>query len=251
VTPEQAEAATKDIIGKLGAGYMLAPPTRAVGKDNGYRTMQFYFAGRGGVLGECDADVVKSAFGWFSADMCRTNWEEGCAVAGPKKAAELYNQAMASWGSANLAGIDGLDRFVELAERMVAHVNPDGLPLFAGWRAMPRATDDPAAHAYQLVALLRELRGSCHIVAARAQGLGDVETMMANPGQGEARAEVFGHTPPYPDGAALRAQFDAAEAATDRMMVEPWEALNEAERAEMVELTEGLWLPRLSRTPKS
>jgi len=240
MTPEQAEAATKDLIGNLGAGYMLDGPTRAIGKENGYRTMQFYFAGRGGVLGECDADVVKSAFGWFSADMCRTNWEEGCAVAGPKKAAELYNQAMASWGSAKLAGVDGLDRFVELAERMVANVGVDGLPLFAGWRAMPRATDDPAAHAYQLVALLRELRGSCHIAAAVAQGLGDVETMMANPSQGEARAEVFGHVAPYPDGAEFRAQFDAAEAATDRMMLKPWEALTEAERAEMVDITKRL-----------
>lgn len=241
MTPEQAEAATKEQLGKLGAGYMLDGPTRAMGKENGYRTMEFYFAGRGGVLGECDADVVKSAFGWFSADMCRTFWDGGCAIAGPKKAAEIYNQAMANWGSEHLAGVEGVERFAELAERMVANVGVDGLPLFAGWRAMPRATDDPAAHAYQLAALLRELRGSCHIVAARAQGLGDVETMMANPGQGEARAEVFGHQPPYPDGAELRAQFDAAEAATDQMMIPAWEALDEAERAEMVELTERLF----------
>jgi len=241
MTPEQAEAATKEQMGKVGAGYMLDGPTRELGKANGYRTMEFYFAGRGGVLGECDADVVKSAFGWFSADMCRTFWEAGCAVAGPKNAAELYNQAMANWGSTKLAGVEGTERFVELAERMVANVGVDGLPLFAGWRAMPRATDDSAAHAYQLVALLRELRGSCHIVAATAQGLGDVETMMANPGQGAARAEVFGHKEPYPDGAEFRAQFDAAEAATDRMMINAWEPLDEGERAEMVGLTQRLY----------
>lgn len=241
MTPEQAETETKELIGKLGAGYMLDAPTRAVGKDNGYRTMEFYFAGRGGVLGDCDADVVKSAFGWFAADMCRTCWDGGCAVAGPKKAAELYNGAMAAWGSKHLAGVEGVDRFAELGERMVANVGADALPLFAGWRAMPRATEDPAAHAYQIAALIRELRGSCHIVAAAAQGLSDVETMMANPGQGEARAEAFGHAKPYPDGAALRAQFDAAEATTDRMMLKPWEALDDAERIEMVDLTKRLY----------
>ncbi|MCP3912697.1 MAG: hypothetical protein GY745_01715 [Actinomycetia bacterium] len=239
MTPEQAVAATKDQMGALGAGYMLDNPTRELGKENGYRTMEFYFAGRGGVLGECDADVVKSAFGWFEAGMCRSQWEAGCAVAGPKKAAELYNQAMASWGRDRLAGVEGLERFAELGERMVADLGPEGLPLFAGWRAMPRAEDAPA-HAYQVAALLRELRGSYHIVAATAQGLSDVETMMANPGQGQARAEAFGHQPPYPDSDADRAAFKAAEETTDQLMTKPWSVLSDAERDEMVELTQRL-----------
>ncbi|MCP5025877.1 MAG: hypothetical protein GY929_06290 [Actinomycetia bacterium] len=236
MTPEEAVAATKDQMGALGAGYMLDKPTRDLGKENGYRAMELYFAGRGGVLGECDADVVKAAFGWFDADMCRSNWDAGCAIAGPKKAAELYNQAMADWGADKLAGVDGVGRFAELGEKMVADLRSDGLPLFAGWRAMPRSSD-PAPHAYQVAALLRELRGSYHIVAAVAQGLGDVETMMANPGQGQARAEVFGHQAPYPDSDADRAAFAGAEEATDMLMTRPWSALSDAERDEMVELT--------------
>ncbi len=239
MTPEEAVAATKEQMGALGAGYMLDKPTRDLGKENGYKTMEFYFAGRGGVLGECDADVVKSAFGWFNADVCRSQWEAGCAVAGPKKAAALFNEAMASWGADKLAGVDGVERFTELGEKMVADLRSDGLPLFAGWRAMPRSSD-PASHAYQVAALLRELRGSYHIVAAVAQGLGDVETMMANPGQGQPRAEVFGHQPPYPDSEADRAAFAAAEEATDMLMTKPWSALTDAERDEMVGLTQRL-----------
>ena len=237
MTPEQAVTATKDTLGALGAGYMLAKPTRAFAREHGYRTMEFYFAGRGGVVGEPDADVVQAALGWFASDVCRVNWEAGCAVAGPKRAAELFDQAMRNWGSSKLDGVDGVERFAELGERMVTAVKPDGLPLFAGWRAMPRSSD-PAEHAYQVAALHRELRGSKHIEAAIAQGLDDVETMMANPSQGADRAEAFGHRPPYPDGEALRPLFEAAETATDRLMVRPWSALDEAERPEMVELAE-------------
>ena len=237
MTPEQAVAATKDTLGALGAGYMLAKPTRDFAREHGYRTMQFYFAGRGGVLGETDADVVKAALGWFAGDLCRANWEAGCAVAGPARAAELFDQAMRNWGRSKLEGVDGVARFADLGERMVAGVKPDGLPLFAGWRAMPRSSE-PAEHAYQVAALLRELRGSYHIVAAIAQGLDDVETMIANPSQGAARAEAFGHHPPYPDGQALRPLFEAAEAATDKLMVGPWSVLDDAERTEMVELAD-------------
>ena len=106
--------------------------------------------------------------------------------------------------------------------------------------AWPGLGHKAAAHAYQIAALLRELRGSYHIVAAVAQGLTDVETMMANPGQGQARAEVFGHQAPYPDSDADRAAFERAEEATDMLMTKPWSVLTDAERDEMVELTQRL-----------
>jgi len=236
MTPLEAETATKAQINALGAGYMFDKPTRELGKEHGYRGMEFYFAGRGGVLGECDADVVKAAFGWFSASLARTQWEAGSSIAGPKRAAELYNQAMANWGAAKLAGVEGVERFAELGERMVAAVGPDGLPLFVGWRAMPRS-EKPAAHAYQIVALLRELRGSAHVVATMAQGLTDVEAIVSTPGHGPDRAERFGHEAPFPEAAANAEAMARAEATTDHMMERAWAALDDAERAEMVELT--------------
>ena len=48
---------------------MLDPETNAAGLEAGYSSsFAFYFAGRGGVLGDVDADVVHAAFMFFDRD---------------------------------------------------------------------------------------------------------------------------------------------------------------------------------------
>ena len=53
-------------VGSLGGMWLLHPevlgPCREAGYPNGYA---YYVTGRGGVLGDVDADVISSAFGFF------------------------------------------------------------------------------------------------------------------------------------------------------------------------------------------
>lgn len=59
----QVASTIAPIIGSLGAKYMLDPDTAKVGVAAGYKSsFDFYFAGRGGVLGDVDADVIYAAF---------------------------------------------------------------------------------------------------------------------------------------------------------------------------------------------
>ena len=76
---------------------------------------------------------------------------------------------------------------VELAEQVVDTAEESGLPLFAGWRAEPRA-DGGVARMLQLVHVLREWRGAVHLVATTAAGLGPLEAILTN--EGEQQAQV-------------------------------------------------------------
>lgn len=80
--------AADKIIHDVGAKWMLDKATWAHGKENGYdNPFAHYFAGRCGVLGDVDADVVYAALGWFAPGLVRPMWEEGVAVAGAREAA--------------------------------------------------------------------------------------------------------------------------------------------------------------------
>jgi hypothetical protein len=230
--PADTATALAEPVGDLGGRFMLHPDTMALGASLGFDGFAFYAAGRGGVLGDVDADVVVAGFGFFEPNIVRTLWESGTAVLPAREAAHRYADACAAWGRAHLASADGLDRFVELAERLVAAVDPTGLPVFAGWRAEPRADDAPG-RAAQLLHVLREWRGSCHVVAVLAAGLSPLEAILTKDGADQAR--MFGWPEPYAiedAKAELRAE---AEALTTNLQVPALEAaLTADERGELV-----------------
>jgi hypothetical protein len=61
--------ATSTEIHDIGTAIYLSPETFALAADWGWSNpFAFYFAGRGGMLGDVPADVVYSAFGWFAPD---------------------------------------------------------------------------------------------------------------------------------------------------------------------------------------
>ena len=63
LTEAQVATTIAPLIGSLGAKYMLDPETMAHGAAAGYPNgFAYYVAGRGGVLGDVDSDVVYSAF---------------------------------------------------------------------------------------------------------------------------------------------------------------------------------------------
>jgi hypothetical protein len=234
MTPEQTVAAVKDPIHGLGGAFMRNRATRERGTQLGVPGWAFYVAGRAGVLGNVDADVVAATMVFFPTPWVREHWEMARAVLQPDEAARQYAAACHRWGRERLAGAEGLDRLVELARGVVDGVEPAGLPLFAGWRALPLPDDDPARVAH-LAMVLREHRGNLHALAVLAQGLSPLEAHVAGP-LGAANAEFFGWPQPYPDPGPLADRWQAAEAATARLTAPAFAVLDESERAELAGL---------------
>ena len=222
-------------IHDMGTAMYLSPDVMGWAAEWGWSNpFAFYFAGRGGVLGEVDADVVYAAFGWFAPTIVRPMWETGVAVHGAREAARRYFAAAADWGRDHLAGCEGLERFNELAERLLRAADCSGRTLFAGWRVEP-LVDDAPGRALQLVHVMREWRGSNHLVATTASGLTPLEAILA--GDGEGQPKFFGWAEPFPaineDHRARRAE---AENLTDRLCAASYEVLSGSERADLAGL---------------
>ncbi|GAB1509671.1 SCO6745 family protein [Actinophytocola sp. KF-1] len=239
LSAEETVRAADRILHDVGSVWMLHPDTQARGAGHGYpKHLAFYFAGRGGVLGDVDAGVVTAAMGWWHPGLVRLMWDRGLAVAGAREGARRYAQACADWADDHLTGFAEADRLAELAEKVVTGVEEAGLPLFAGWRAQPRADGGPA-RLLQLVHVLREWRGSMHLVATTAAGLGPLEAILTNEGQQQAR--FLGWRDELPDCDHLKDRQVRAQEITDRLAADGYErTLTPAERAEFAGLVRRL-----------
>ena len=189
----------------------------------------FYFAGRGGMLGEAGADVVVSAFGWFQPDGARLLYEEGASVEGARAAAARMAEAHGRWGEVHYGAVPGINEIAAVTEELVDGLEGSGIPLFVGWRAAPRA-GSAAGRAAQLMQILREWRGGLHLVATTGVGLSPLEAILTNEGAGQAK--FFGWSEPFPDVAAIKAKHYEAEAMTDRMCASGLAAALDAGRYE-------------------
>jgi hypothetical protein len=235
LTGEQTVQAVDKIVHDVGTVWMIHEDTRARAEEYGYSKLQpFYFAGRGGVLGDVDAGVIIAAFGWWNPGYVRLMWDRGLAVAGARESARRYQKACADWAEDHLAGYPEADRLSELAQKVVDGAEESGLPLFAGWRAQPRA-EGGAARMLQLVHVMREWRGAVHLVATTAAGLGPLEAILTNEGASQAR--FFGWRDDLPDCDHLKDRQVQAQEITDRLLAAQYErTLTPAERAEFAEL---------------
>lgn len=235
LTGAQTTRAVDKIVHDVGTVWMLHEDTKARAVEYGYGKLSaFYFAGRGGVLGDVDASVIVAAFGWWDPGYVRLMWERGLAVAGAKESADRYQQACASWADDHLSGFADADRLSDLAQKVVDGVRESGLPLFAGWRAQPRA-EAGVARLLQLVHVLREWRGAVHLVGTTAAGLGPLEAILTNEGQNQAR--FLGWRGHLPDCDHLKDRHVQAEEITDRLIAAEYErVLTPAERSEYAEL---------------
>jgi len=225
VTPEEVAAAVAGPIGRLGAAFMTDRATLAHGGELGYQGWPFYFGGRGGVLGDVDADVVHAAFAFFPSDAVRRGWESARAVDPAQRNAEAYATCCREWGRAHLTGVPSLEELCELLELAAGAVEPPGLPLFAGWRAMA-LPEDPPARAAQLLHVMREHRGGVHAIAVLASGMRPLEAVVSGPNGAEVAA-FLGWEPPYPDPAPLAERRAAAERATDVLAARGYALLGE------------------------
>ena len=232
MTPEELVATASPTIGTLGWAFYFVPETGAAAEALGLDMFRFYFLGRGGVLGDVEAPVVASAFGYFKPELVERMWSSAKAVVAPRDAGRAYHLACADLGRRRLADVEGLDGFCAAAERVNEAADPTGLPLYAGIRCEP-LVDDLPGRAMQLITVLRELRGSAHLLAVRAVGL-DAKTAhwISRPGD----IAMFGwseeEAPDVTDEA--RARHAEAEALTDRLVTPAYAVLGDAEQQDLL-----------------
>jgi len=209
-------AAACPTINEIGWTHYFAPETVAKGEAVGLDVFHLYFLGRGGVLGDVDASQVYSAFGYFNPALLTQMWDEAKAISDPRAAATLYMECCADVGRSRLSGIDGLEAFCETAGAINDAADPTGHALYAGIAAQP-LVDDAPGRAMQLVSVLRELRGSAHLLAVRAVGL-DTKTahFIHRPGDIAMFGWSEADTPVITD--VERGLMVEAEALTDRLV---------------------------------
>ena len=232
--PVEAAARTADTVVYLPAGFMMDGATYERGGALGFEGVDFYVAGRGGALGDVPGAVVAAAFVFFNPVTITEAWDRGRKVSAPGDAARAFAACGHAWAEGHLpAGVD-YARLAELSGRVVAAASPAGAPLFAGWAALPEPSS-PAALALHRLNLLRELRGALHGCAVLAEGLTPVQALAVKT---PYMAALFGWSEPLPDAAPVADAWQRAEDATNRAMAPAFAALDDAGRAELVDLAD-------------
>jgi hypothetical protein len=232
MTPEQAAHETRDAIVNVASRFMTDPATYAYGNELGFEGMDFYVAGRGGLLGDVPAGVVTASLVFFAPEAIEPAWE---------RSAPVMPRAQAALEWAGRLHAMPLDRFpvdfdwstlADLLGRVVHAASVAGAPVFAGWRALPEPEEMPALALHRLNAL-RELRGGLHGAAVLTVGLKPVEAIVV---RSPAMMSVFGWPEAPADPAPFSDRWALAEARTDRMFGRNLTALDAEERGVLVDL---------------
>ncbi|KAA0235423.1 MAG: hypothetical protein JJLCMIEE_01793 [Acidimicrobiales bacterium] len=235
MTPAEAAEALAAPIGTLGGLFMLDAATYAKGAELGFAGFDFYFAGRGGVMGDVDADVITAVLAMFNPEVVRTQWDAGRRVMDPHAAAEHFVGCGHAWGRAHLPDDVDAGRMAELLATVVAAAPVTAVPLFAAWRSVPTPEDDKAGGLHY-VNLLRELRFGLHAIAVAAEGIAPLEAVLVK--GGIPNAQLFGWGEPFPDPAPVRDAWERAERRTTALISPALAALDDGERAELVDLVQ-------------
>ncbi|MGQ0832882.1 MAG: SCO6745 family protein [Microthrixaceae bacterium] len=219
---------TAAAVSTIGSHFMLDGSTYKRGAELGFQGLDFYVTGRGGVLGDVDADVVSAAFTFFEPGGIRTLWDQGRAVMPPAQAATEFAACCATWAEAHVP--DDLDaaRLAELAGKVVAGARPACASVFAGWRALA-VPSSPKAAAVRHLNTLRELRNGLHGAAIISNGLTPLQALSI---KSPHMVALFGWSEPA-DADGLLPAWEAAEAQTTASIAHAYEALDDTERDEL------------------
>jgi hypothetical protein len=232
MTPEELVADAGPKIRDLGWAFYFAPETLAKGKELGLDGLRFYVIGRGGVLGDVESGVIQSAFGYFEPTLVEKMWNSAKEKVAPRIAGRAFMECGAAFGRAHFGDVAGLDRFCAAAGAVNDAADPVGLALYSGIRSEPLAADLPA-RAMQLLAVLREFRGSAHLIAIRAAGL-DAKTahFMRRPSD----IGMFGwNDTDAPSITEIEvARLSVADELTDRLVLPAFAVLDAASRDALV-----------------
>lgn len=230
-----AATATATAVSTIGSHFMLDGNTYKRGAELGFQGLDFYVTGRGGVLGDVDADVVSAAFTFFEPTNVRTLWDQGRSVLPAAAAAAEFAGCCVTWAESHVP--DDLDatRLADLAARAVAAARPACAAVFAGWRALPVPRSAKAASVHHLNGL-RELRNGLHGAAVITAGLTPLEAMSVRSPQ---MAPLFGW-PDLADTTGLQERWEQAEERTTASMAHAFEGFDGGEREDLVSLVNAL-----------
>ena len=225
-----------EALGTIGSLHYFDSDTVATGKEHNLDGFRFYFLGRGGVLGDVEPEVVSSAFGYWNPALVAKMWSSAKERMAPREAARLYLSCAHEFGRKHFASVPGLDAFCAAAEQVNAAIDPAALALYAGWAAEPLAEDAPA-RAMQLCVVLREARGSAHLVGVVAAGL---RPRIAHAVKRPTEGKLFGwEDEPVPTDEE-RAQWDEAEELTVRQLERWFGVLDDAGREAFLSGLDGM-----------
>lgn len=219
-----------DAMYTVGAAFYFHPDTIARGKEAGLDGFRFYILGRGGVLGNVEPEVVHGAFGYFHPALIAKMWTTASERVAPRDAARFYHECAHDFGRAELAEVEGLDGFVDAATQIITFVEGASLPLFTAMRAEPVPEDAPAAAMHQAM-VLRELRGSVHLLSLVAQGL---DSAMAHAIKRPDDVTLFGYETAPDITEDDRATWQRAEAMTDELLVPAYASLSRTQADALV-----------------
>lgn len=225
MTSEELLAAACPKIRDMGFAYYFVPETVAKGEALGLDVFHFYFLGRGGVLGDVESGVVASAFGYFNPALVAQMWDSATQVMPPRDAARAYFECCADLGRARLSEVTGLDAFCAAADAVNDAADPVALPLYAGFKAEPLVNDLPG-RAMQLIAVLREFRGSAHLLAVRASGI-DAKTAHFVKRPGDIGMFGWSESDAPEIGPRQTEAMDRAESLTDELVLPAYAVLDE------------------------
>lgn len=236
--PRDVIQAIAQKTGDIGASFYFQPETVEQGKQLGIDGFRFYFLGRAGVLGDVEAGVVHSAFGYFHPELLARMWESAKQKVPPREAARAYIECAHAHGRRRFADLDGLDAYVDAAGTVIAAVDGGAMALFAGVRAEPVPADAPGAAIHQAM-VLREMRGSAHLATITAVGLPmSVAHAIKRPND----VELFGwkgdEAPVVTD--AHRALRDRAEEMTNDALAPAFATLSDAQAAALIAGTDAM-----------
>lgn len=235
LTPGETAQRVKAAVIGVGAAFGHERAFTDAGRRLGLDRWAFYFGARAGVLGPVDADVITAVCGFFAPGLVRPAWESALAAAAPADLVAEDVRLCVAWARRHLAGLPGVGRLADLADRVVDAADASGRALFAAWRALPSPAADAAGRAGLALLRLREHRGGGHLLAVATEGLTPLEAILAGPGP--AKAAANGWQPPYPPAAAgASRRLAAAEQRTDALAGAAYACLNPGERAELVAL---------------
>jgi len=228
---------TAQAMGDLGGSFMTDGATYVRGAELGFSGFDYYLLGRGGVLGETTADVVAAGFIFWNPEQVRARWEAGSGVMSPVAAATEWAATCAAFAEANLPDVEGLSRLGDLLTVVVNEASPANASLFAGWRSLP-VPGSPKARVLHQINAMRELRGALHGGALLAAGVSPLQAVAYRAPQ---MAPIFGwdaESVVIDDD--VKSQWKQAESGTNIAVGQVLAALNASERAEFVELLNGV-----------
>jgi hypothetical protein len=237
-TALEASRHTAKAVHDVGSKFMLDLDMYVDVASLGYEGTAFYFAGRGGVLGDVDHSVVYEAFTFFPEETVQTAWESSASIEARSEAAARFASYAARWATANIPdGTGDLTRLAELCGSVIAAADATDAPVFAGWRELPEPEGERELVVHRMNAL-RELRAARHCAAVRQVDLEPVDAFFVRT---PYMAAIFGWPEPAdgPDE-ATRARWEEAEALTDRAFAADLAVLSDEELDEFCELTDEL-----------